>query len=228
MGRIALIAGATGLVGRDLLTLLLDDSDIAEVVVLARRAIPTPHPKLTQGIVAFDQLRNFVLPAVDDFYCCLGTTLRQAGSKEALREVDLVYPVTIARMAIAAGAARCFFVSAMGADEKSSHFYNRIKGEAEGALMRLEWRAAYAFRPSLLVGDRRDFRAGERAALALARPLAFLLPANFRPIAGSDVASAMHACGRRDAAGRFIIASDEIRRIARGPQFSRLAASPRP
>jgi uncharacterized protein YbjT (DUF2867 family) len=228
MRRIALLAGATGLVGRELLPLLLDDSEIAEVVVLSRRAIATPHPKLQQGIVAFDQLHNFVLPPVDDFYCCLGTTIRQAGSREAFREVDLVYPVTIARMALAAGATRCLFISAMGADVQSRVFYNRIKGELERDLMCLELRTVYAFRPSLLVGHRTEFRAGERVAQALARPLSFLLPPTVRPVAAADVACAMHACGRRTAIGRFVILSDEIRRIAAKSQFLRLGSSTSP
>src|SRR5712672_400954 len=98
MRRTALLAGATGLVGRELLSLLLDDDEVAEVVVLSRRPVATPHPKLQQGIVDFDQLDSFVLPPIDDFYCCLGTTIGKAGSKEAFRTVDLVYPVTIARM----------------------------------------------------------------------------------------------------------------------------------
>jgi uncharacterized protein YbjT (DUF2867 family) len=228
MRRIALLAGATGLVGRELLPLLLDDFDIEEVVVLARRPLATPHPKLQQGIVAFDQLRNFVLPPVDDFYCCLGTTMREAGSREAFRQVDLVYPVTIARMALAAGATRCFFVSAMGADPNSRVFYNQVKGELEQELARLELRTVYAFRPSLLSGSRAQFRLGERAALALMLPIAVLLPASIRPIAALDVARAMHACGRRSAVGRFVIASDEVREIASKAQFTKLAASTQP
>ena len=228
MRRIALLAGATGLVGRELLPLLLDDGDIEEVVVLSRRPLATPHPKLQQGIVAFDQLQNFVLPPVDDFYCCLGTTIRQAGSREAFREVDVVYPVTIARMALAAGATRCFFVSAMGADPKSRVFYNQMKGELEEELMRLELRTVYAFRPSLLAGDRTEFRAAERVALALALPLSFLLPPRIRPIAAADVARVMHTCGRRSETGRFVLPSDEIRQIAAKSQFSKLSASTAP
>ncbi len=228
MRRIALLAGATGLVGRELLPLLLDDADIEEVVVLARRPLATPHPKLQQGIIAFDQLRNFVLPPVDDFYCCLGTTMREAGSREAFREVDLVYPLTIARMALAAGATRCLFVSAMGADPGSRVLYNQVKGELEQELARLELRTVYAFRPSLLAGARSQFRLGERVALALMLPVSLLLPARIRPIAAVDVARAMHACGRRAAAGRFVIPSDEIRQIASKSQVTKLAASTSP
>jgi uncharacterized protein YbjT (DUF2867 family) len=116
----------------------------------------------------------------------------------------------------------------MGADPQSRVFYNRTKGELERELMRLELRTVYAFRPSLLVGERAEFRAGERAALALARPLAFLLPPKVRPVAAADVARAMHACGRRTAIGRFVILSDEIRRIAAKSQFLRLGSSTSP
>ena len=215
MRRIALLAGATGLVDRELLPLLLDDQDVAEVVALIRRPLEYPHPKLQQGVVDFDQLGNFALPAVDDFYCCLGTTIRQAGSQRAFREVDVAYPLAIARMALTAGATRCLFVSAMGAEADSRVFYNRIKGEAEAGLARLPFEAVYAFRPSLLAGDRAEFRAGERIGLAIARPLSFLIPAKFRPVAAADVARAMLACAKRDRPGRFVVPSDEIRRIAK-------------
>ena len=214
MHRTALLAGATGLVGSALLSLLLDDRDVAEVVVLTRRPLATPHPKLLQGVVPFEQLECFALPSVDDYYCCLGTTIERAGSERAFQEVDLVYPQTIARMALSAGATRCLFVSAMGANVQSRVFYNRTKGEVEAKLADLPFQAVYAFRPSLLAGDRPEIRVGERLALGVARPLSFLIPAKFRPVAAADVARAMQACAKREIAGRFVIPSDEIRRIA--------------
>ena len=214
MHRTALLVGATGLVGRALLSLLLDDGDVAEVVVLSRRPLATPHPKLLQGVVPFEKLECFALPNVDDFYCCLGTTIERAGSERAFQEVDLVYPVTIAQMALSAGATRCLFISAMGANAQSRVFYNRTKGELEAKLARLPFETVYAFRPSLLAGDRPEIRIGERLAVAVARPLTFLIPARFRPIAAADVARAMQTCAKRDTGGRFVIPSDEIRRIA--------------
>jgi uncharacterized protein YbjT (DUF2867 family) len=228
MRRTALLAGATGLVGRELLSLLLDDAEVAEVVVLSRRPIATPHPKLQQGIVDFDQLGSFVLPPVDDFYCCLGTTLGKAGSREAFRAVDFVYPLTIARMALDGGATRSLHVSAMGADPASRIFYSRVKGELEAAMAELPFRSVYAFRPSLLVGQRKEFRAGERAALLVSQPLSLLLPPRYRPVAASTVARAMHVCGRRDIAGRFVVPSDEIRRMAAKSPFTPLATSTSP
>ena len=214
MRRTALLAGATGLVGRELLSLLLDDGDVAEVVVLSRRSIATPHPKLLQGIVPFDKLESFALPSVDDYYCCLGTTIERAGSERAFQEVDVVYPVTIGQMAFSAGASQCLFISAMGANVQSRVFYNRTKGELEAKLAGLPYQSVYAFRPSLLAGHRQEMRVGERLAVAVARPLSFLIPARFRPVAAADVARAMQICAKRAIAGRFVIPSDEIRRIA--------------
>jgi len=225
MRRTALLAGATGLVGRELLRLLLDDVDIAEVVVLTRREVATPHPKLLQGVVSFRRLQNYALPPIDDFYSCLGTTMKRAGSQHAFRDVDLLYPVKIATMALDVGASRCVHVSAMGADRQSRLFYNRIKGDAEAALARLPFDAVYALRPSLLVGERAEFRLGERIAAALSRPVSRLLPKGLRPIAAADVAWAMHACGKRGENGRFILMSDEIRRIA---NEARMASSVSP
>lgn len=230
MHRIALIAGATGLVGHELLSLLLDDADVAEVVALTRRPLATPHPKLQQGIVEFDQLGDFALPPVDDYYCCLGTTIARAGSQAAFREVDLVYPVAIARMALASGATRCLFVSALGANPRARVFYSRIKGEAEVELARLPFETVCAFRPSLLAGERFERRVGERLALAFAQPLAPLIPARYRPIAATDVARAMLACAKAGEAGRFVFESDEICRIAGGapPALQPAAASAQP
>ena len=214
MRRRVLIAGATGLVGRHLLQLLLDDPEIVNVVALTRRPLAIPHPQLTEALVDFAHLEDFAAPPVDDYFCCLGTTIRQAGSREAFREVDLFYPVAIARMALAAGATRCYFVSALGADATSRVFYNRTKGELEAELARLPFRTVVAMRPSLLAGERAEFRTGERLALAALRPLSALLPARYRPIDARLVARALLAASRTSEAGRFVVDSEAIRRLA--------------
>jgi uncharacterized protein YbjT (DUF2867 family) len=214
MHRRALVAGPTGLVGRELVRRLLDDPDVDSVVALTRRSLGIPLPKLTEAIVDFTHLADFAAPPVDDFFCCLGTTRKQAGSREAFREVDLVYPLLIARMALAAGATRCFFVSAMGADAGSRVFYNRIKGELENELSRLPFATVVAVRPSLLAGDRAEMRTGERVALAVARPLSVLIPAKYRPVAAAVVAQALVAAARTDAVGRFTVESDILQRLA--------------
>jgi uncharacterized protein YbjT (DUF2867 family) len=182
MQRRALVAGPTGLVGRELVQRLLDDPDIIEVVAVTRRSLAIPHPKLTEALVDFEHLQDIAAPAVDDYYCCLGTTIRQAGSQEAFREVDLVYPVALAHVALAAGATRCYVVSAMGADPASRVFYSRVKGELEAELARLPFQTLVVLRPSLLSGDRHEFRAGERVALAVMQPLRALVPARYRAV----------------------------------------------
>lgn len=214
MHRHALVAGATGLVGRSLVQLLLDDADTLSVVALTRRPLAIPHPKLVEAEVDFAHLADCVLPPVDDYFCCLGTTIRQAGSRDAFREVDLEYAVAIARMALAAGATRCYLVSALGANPTSRVFYNRVKGEVELELGRLPFRTVVAFRPSLLIGERTQARAGERAALAVARPLAPVLPSRYRPVDAETVARAMLACAKTDAVGRFVVESGAIRTFA--------------
>ena len=213
MHRHAFVAGATGLVGRRLVHLLLDDADTSSVIALTRRPLAIPHPKLVEAVIDFDHLRDFVLPPVDDYYCCLGTTIKQAGSKEAFRDVDLVYPVTLARMALAAGATRCFVVSAMGADPRSRVFYNRVKGELEAELARLPFVTNVVVRPSLLVGARAEFRAGERVALALLRPLSPLLPARYRPVSANVVARALLVCAKSAMPGRTVVESDALARL---------------
>ena len=214
MSRHALVAGATGLVGRSLVQRLLDDADTASVVALTRRPLAIPHPKLVEAVVEFDHLGDYVLPAVDDYFCCLGTTIREAGSRDAFREVDLGYAVAVARLALTAGATRCFVVTALGANPTSRVFYNRVKGEVEVELGRLPFRTVVAFRPSLLGGERAQARAGERAALAVARPLAPVLPSRYRPVDADTVARAMLACAKTDAVGRFVVESGAIRTFA--------------
>lgn len=212
MSRHVVLAGATGLVGGHLLRMLLDDASVADVVALTRQPLAIPHPKLVPAVVDFTHLADFALPRVDDCFLCLGTTIRKAGSQEAFRWVDFVLPLALAQMALAAGATRCFVVSAMGADAQSRVFYNRIKGELEDALDALPFNTVVAFRPSLLAGERAEYRAGERAALAVLRPLSALLPARMRPVDASAVARAMMAAARQDQPGRFIVESDAIQR----------------
>ena len=214
MRRRALVAGPTGLVGRALVQQLLDDPDVTEVVAVARRPLAIPHPKLTEAVVDFDHLQDLAAPPVDDYYCCLGTTIRQAGSQEAFRTVDLVYAVTLAHLALAAGATRCFVVSAMGANPASHVFYSRVKGELEAELARLPFRTVVALRPSLLDGPRSEFRPGERAALALMKPLRPLVPARYRAVPAAMVAKALLAASRSAAEGRFVVESDAIERLA--------------
>lgn len=191
--RTVLVAGATGLVGREILQGLLADPSVAAVHALARRPIATQHAKLTVHTVDFAALPS--LPSLDEVYLALGTTIKVAGSQSAFRAVDLDANLAVARAAQAAGARRVGVVSAMGADSQSSIFYNRVKGELEQALESLHFEGLVIARPSLLLGDRaalgQPTRRGEQLGERAGRWLGPLLPANLRPIRAADVARAL-------------------------------------
>lgn len=202
--RTALVLGATGLVGRALVQRLLDDVRYREVRVLARRPVPQAHAKLEVTIAAFDALdAQAARFEVDDVFCCLGTTLAQAGSREAFRHVDFGYVVDAARLAAQAGAGHFLWVSSIGADAHSRTFYPRVKGEAEDAIAALPLARWTALRPSLLLGGRDAARPGERIAAAVLTRLAPLMRGplrRYRPIAAETVADAMIALAAGDPA----------------------------
>jgi len=193
--RIAVVAGATGLVGSELVRRLLAQRAYRRIVALSRRPLD-PNPRLEVVEAAYDQLHRVLDPATRrsepiDVFCCLGTTIRSAGSHEAFRRVDRDYVVALGRWARDADARRFVVVSAAGADASSRVFYNRVKGEMERELAALGLPSLVIARPSLLAGERDEFRPAERVALALTRPMRALLPATVRPIAAADVAQAM-------------------------------------
>lgn len=209
--RVALIAGATGLTGRHLLNLLLADSRYGRVYALVRKPSLAAQPKLREIVVDFGRLP--ALPNADDVYCCLGTTIRKAGSQSAFRSVDFDYVVNLARRARRSGAKQFLVVSAMGASPTSLFFYNRIKGEMEQALVAIRFSALHIFRPSLLVGTRPESRPGERIGIATLSRLAPLMlgPARkFRPIAAETVARAMLQAAWTGAHGTAWYRSDRI------------------
>lgn len=193
--RRALLVGGSGLVGRALLAQLLAHPGYAEVHALLRRPVPgwPQHAKLHTQQVDFRALP--ALPPLDDAYIALGTTIRQAGSQAAFRAVDFDAVRASALAAGQAGAKRLMLVSALGADPASRVFYNRVKGEAEQALVELGFETLRIARPALLSGDRaalgQPSRRGEAAALHLLRPLLGLLPKGLRPVAARDVAAAL-------------------------------------
>lgn len=189
------LAGATGLVGRELLDRLLADPATAELHLLLRRAAPAlpTHPKLHTHLVDFDRLP--ALPPADEVFIALGTTIKQAGSQEAFRRVDFDAVVNTARAGHAAGATRLGIVSALGADARSGVFYNRVKGEMEDAVAKLGYATVVLAQPSLLLGDRarlgQPVRPLEAWAMRWSRPVMAVLPRRVRPILAADVAAAL-------------------------------------
>jgi len=217
--RTALVAGASGLVGSHVVRLLLEDPAYSRVTVLARRELPVSHKKLEQRIASFDRLAQIAdFPRVHDVFCCLGTTMKQAGSPEAFRAVDYTYVVELARVAVRHRASQFLVVTAIGADPRSRILYSRVKGEAEEGLRRLQFEGIQIFRPSLLVGARAETRPAERVA-GLLSPLvawAFVGPlARYRPIKAEAVARAMVRVAREAPKGTHVYESADIRRRAR-------------
>ncbi|MBV6521784.1 MAG: hypothetical protein MNPFHGCM_01928 [Gemmatimonadaceae bacterium] len=207
-GRRVLLAGATGLVGRELLNQLLTDATIAEVIALVRRqpAHDAEH-RLRIAMVDFDRLHAVAdLFDVDQVFCSLGTTIGIAGSPEAFRRVDFEYPLRIAELARAAGARHFLLVSALGADSASRIFYSRVKGELEQRLRALAFRALTIARPSLLSGQREEVRPMEMVASTFA----FLVPPRWRPVEARQVASALVHAARVDLPGERVMDNREL------------------
>jgi uncharacterized protein YbjT (DUF2867 family) len=217
--RTALLAGATGLIGRALLQRLLASDRYGTVHVLARRALQgvPAVPKLHVHVVDFAKLPA-ALPHVDDAFIALGTTIKVAGSEAAFREVDFDFVVNTARAAQAAGARRLAVVSALGADASSRIFYNRVKGDMQAALTALGCESLTFAQPSLLVGDRaalgQPVRAGEVWATRLLSPVMRLVPAGVRPVAAAAVASAMLAAVAEGRPGVRILSSAEMQKAS--------------
>lgn len=205
MKKTALLAGATGLIGSALLPLLLASDRYAKVIVVGRRPVAIHHPKLTQIVVDLGQIETERLRLIaDDVYCCLGTTIRQAGSREAFYRVDFLYVVQLAALTAANFAAQFLVVSSLGADINARFYYSRVKGEMEEAVRQAPFRAIHIFRPSLLLGERTQPRLAERlsaAVLALARPLLRGSWRKYRPVAATTVAQAMLRAAEDDGGG---------------------------
>jgi len=217
----ALLAGATGLVGRALLARLLGADRRQRVVVLARKPLPAAiarQPRLTVLVGDMATLVEEAAP-IDDVYVALGTTIKVAGSEAAFRAVDLDLVVAIASAARQAGARRLAVVSALGADRRSRVFYNRVKGEMEESVAALGYDSVVLARPSLLLGDRESLgqptRAGEVWAARLLGPLLPIVPAGVRPIAATVVAAAMIAELDRAAPGTRVLSSADLQRLGR-------------
>jgi uncharacterized protein YbjT (DUF2867 family) len=192
-GRVVMVAGATGLVGREVLAALSADKRYQAIHVIGRRAPDATDARMHFHQVDFGQLP--VLPPVDDVYIALGTTIKVAGSQAAFRALDHDAVVAVARQARHAGAQRLAVVSAMGADAHAGVFYNRIKGETEDALRALGFDTLVIARPSLLVGDRaalaQPTRVGEKLGQWVMGVFQPLIPQNYRAIKASSVAAAM-------------------------------------
>ena len=203
-----LIAGATGLTGEHLLDRLLDEPTVECVLAPTRRPL-AEHPRLHNPVGELAALLLRLEGPVDTAFCCLGTTIKQAGSQEAFRAVDHDLVLAFAERARALGARHLLVISAIGADAQSSVFYNRVKGETEAALLAQEWPQLTLARPSMLLGARQEFRLGER----LAAPLSRVLPGKWQGIEATVLARALWRLALEEQPGARIVESDDLRRL---------------
>jgi len=205
----ALIVGGTGLIGKHLATLLLADDRYSKLILLVRKPIDLKHDKLEQVAFNFDYPNRSVIVA-DEIYCCLGTTIKTAGSKDAFFKVDHEYVSMIAKIGHENGTKRFALVSAMGANKNSTVFYNKVKGQVEEAVSQTGFDACFIFRPSLLLGQRNEFRLGERIAAFFMTTFSFAIPQKYKAIEAKQVAKAMIVSMNTGKKGLHIIESDEI------------------
>lgn len=216
--RTALLFGATGLVGGHCLDLLLRDEAYGKVITPGRRKLALTHPKLEQHVIDFARLTEYShVMSAQDVFCCLGTTIKKAGSQEAFRQIDFTYPHEIAQLAHRNGASQFLLVSSLGADQNSSIFYNRVKGETEAAISRIPFDSVQIFRPSLLLGEREEFRRGEQLAEKAANIFSFLFVGplkKYRPIHARAVSSAMVRVAKEQPSGVNFFESEKVHALA--------------
>jgi uncharacterized protein YbjT (DUF2867 family) len=205
-----LLAGATGLTGEHLLDRLLNEPTISRVLAPSRRPL-AKHPHLENPVGDPAMFLPQLSGRVDIAYCCLGTTIKQAGSEEAFRAVDLDMVVAFAKRAREMGARHLIVISALGADRRSSIFYNKVKGEMEHALRAQNWPQLTICRPSLLLGERTEPRLGEKVA----GPLSRLIPGKYHGIEACQLARAMWRLALEEQDGVRIVESDELRKLGK-------------
>jgi uncharacterized protein YbjT (DUF2867 family) len=213
----ALIIGATGLIGNELVKLVLKSDYYQKIYVLVRRETGLSNDKLEEILANFDDLEESLKSIqVDDIYNCLGTTIKKAGSKEEFYKVDFTYPIEIARIMKKKGSGTFLNVSALGAKKGSIIFYNRVKGELEDALQNTGFSSLVIFRPSLLLGDRKEKRTGEDIAKKTYKVLDKIFVGPFKKysgIKGQTVAYAMFEMAKRNPQGLTILESDKIKEV---------------
>ena len=215
MSNVALIAGATGLVGSSLLDLLLNDDRYSKVISLQRSQATLIHPKLVTIQTDFTDLEGIALPTITDVFCCLGTTIKNAGSKEQFRKVDYSFPLALARCATKVNAANFLVITSMGANASSNFFYNKVKGELEEQLVAIkDIPTISVLRPSLLLGKRTEKRIGESVGIAMIEVINKIFKTDIG-IQSKDVSKAMYILAKHSKQkGITFYSSTQIKEIA--------------
>ena len=201
MGKTALVAGATGAVGREIVLGLCEDENYDKIIVWARRELNFSHEKLETQIINFDEIKDIRPCEVDEIFCALGTTMKQAGSRGQFYKVDVSYPVNIAKWGIASGARRFALISSQGANERSRFFYLRAKGKAEKKIAALDYESLQIARLPAIKSEREQVRMGELFTIWLFGLLPKFILTNYRPMSAKDIAAAVIAAAQTDANG---------------------------
>ncbi|KGK88121.1 oxidoreductase [Desulfosporosinus sp. HMP52] len=217
-GKSALLLGASGLVGGELLNCLLSAPEYEKVQILVRKPLGFKHLKLEEHVIEFENLaQHKECFKVDDVFCCLGTTIKKAGNRKDFKKVDVEYPLEISKLAKEFGAVKFLVVSSMGADLHSKVFYSRMKGLLEENLKEIGFDSLHIFRPSLLLGDRKEVRLGESAAEVLAKGISFAFVGRlkkYKPIEAKTVALGMYKAAQGKETGIYTYRSDAIKEIS--------------
>lgn len=210
----AIIIGATGLTGKALLYQLLQDDQFDKVILFLRKELNIKHAKLIQHAVDFNQLGNYKdLIKGDVVFCCLGTTIKTAGSQDAFKKVDFTYPTKFAEIAKENGISTFLLQSSLGADATSNNFYLKVKGETEEIIKKLSFNSFATFRPSMLLGNRTEFRLGESIGKIVMQLFSFLFIGKlkrYKAIHVNQVASAMIRQSKLNKQGSTVIENEEM------------------
>ena len=214
----ATLIGATGLIGGCLLKELLNDPYFDTVRILIRRPLDIIHPKLEKKIVDFNDSDSLLvaLSNSDVLFCAIGSTMKKVkGDKDAYRKIDFDIPVKLARFCKMTGCEKFILVSSAGANSKSMNFYQRLKGETDEAVKEAGLKIVHIMRPSLLLGERKEFRLGENIGKAVMTSLSFLIPEKYKAIQGKQVSKVMTALSKKNEEGYFVHENSEIRRLSK-------------
>lgn len=213
----AILLGASGLVGSFLLDILLDSEEYTSVVIFVRKEISRKHPKLVEHIIDFNELDKYAgLVQGDDLFCCLGTTIKQAKTREAFKQVDYYYPVKFAEMAKQNGVSQFLMVTSIGASAGSSVFYLKTKGECEESVREINIPSTSVFRPSSLLGPRKVVRRQEKIGEVVMKIFSFCLVGKlkkYKPIQAGKVAYGMYTVAQLAKEGFTVYESDQIQSL---------------
>jgi uncharacterized protein YbjT (DUF2867 family) len=218
MSKKAIIAGASGLIGSKLLNILLQQPSYDEVLILVRKELPVEHKKLVQLVIDFDKLDEYAQAITGHaVFCCLGSTRKKTPDTAVYRRIDHDYPLKLAQLAKQNGVEQYHLVSALGANTHSSNFYLKMKGETEADIQKAGLKCLHIYEPSLITGERAEYRLGERIVTALMKAIDPLLIGSlkkYRSIPAETIARAMFNKSLKNEEGIFIHPSDKIKLLA--------------